>query len=200
MTAHAVVVPAIAAACLGASASAAITLVYDASAFNAGTVGMQRSVESFSSFTDGSYASPLQGSTGPVTWQATASQGLRITSGRLASVNGQELLISFQAGTRSVQGVSGDFLTSVGSTITAATILVQMNDGTSFMQAVANPGTFLGFLSSGASISSIRISLAAGSTAVDPTVDNLDFATIPAPGSITLLATSLVSFATRRRR
>lgn len=200
MNARALSVPAVAAACLCAAANASIAIFTEAPLFDAAVAGMDRVTETFGSFADGPYASPLGGSQGPVSWSAAAALGLQVTSGRLSAVGGQDLVISFQAGPMQILGVAGNFFGTSGGVVTTAIIQVQTDDGAAIINSISSPTEFMGFLSGGASISSIRISLLSGTTAIDPTVDNLSFAyVVPAPGSIALLAVSLVMVPRRRR-
>jgi hypothetical protein len=199
MNARALSVPAVAAACLCAAADASIAIFTEAPLFDSAVAGMDRVTETFGSFADGTYPSPLSGSQGPVSWLATANLGLRVNSGRLSAVGGQELVISFQAGSMQILGVGGNFFGTSGGVVTTAIIQVQTNDGTAIVESISSPTGFMGFVSGGASISSIRISLFSGTTAIDPTADNLSFAYVPAPGSIVLLAASLLMVPRRRR-
>lgn len=199
MNARALSVPAVAAAWLCAAADASISLFTDAPLFEAAIAGMNRAVETFGSYSDGPYGSPLTGAAGSVDWSATAALGLQVTSGRLSSVGGQALLISFEAGAFPITGIGGNFFGTSGGVVTSAIIQVQTDDGTAIINSINSPTEFMGFVSGGASISSIRISLFSGTTAIDPTVDNLVFAYVPAPGSIALLAVSLVMVPRRRR-
>jgi hypothetical protein len=184
MNVHALAVPAVTAACLCTAANASIDIFTEAALFDSAVAGTNRAVETFGSYSDGPYGSPLTGSAGPVAWSATAASGLQITSGQLSSVGGQALVISFEAGALPITGVGGNFFATSGGVVTSAIVRIETDDGTSIVQ----------------SISSIRISLFSGTTAIDPTVDNLVFAYVPAPGSISLLGASLIMVPRRRRR
>lgn len=199
MNARALSVPAIAVACLGATANASIDIFTEAALFDAAIAGMNRAVETFGSYSDGPYGSPLTGAAGPVAWSATAALGLQVTSGRLSSFGGQALVISFEAGALPIPGIGGNFFGTSGGVVTSAIVQIETDDGTSIVQSISSPTAFMGFVSGGLSISSIRISLFSGTTSVDPTVDNLVFAYVPAPGSIALLAASLLMVPRRRR-
>jgi hypothetical protein len=161
--------------------------------------GLVRATETFSAFTDGTYATPLAGTAGPVAWTATAAQGLLVNSSRLSAVGGQAMLINFTAGTLPIRGVSGNFFATVGGAATSAEIQVELSDGTSQIESISDPGAFMGFFSTSGSISSIRISIFSASGAANPTVGNLDFAFVPSPGGLALLVVSAI-FAPRRRR
>ena len=187
------------AVCICAQASASVTIFSESAVYDAATAGMSRALESFASFTNGTYPSPLGGTTGPVSWTATATGGLFIDSGRMSTIGGQDLLISFGGVGIDTRGVSGNFFATEGGTVTAAVVTVELNDGTAQMMAVSDPGAFMGFLAAGSSISSIRISITSATGSASPTVDNLDFAYVPAPGSISLLAASLLLVPRRRR-
>lgn len=201
MTLHAVAVavPVTAAACLCAPAGAAISLFTEANLYDTAAVGLDRASETFAGYVDGTYPSPLAGSAGPVSWTATASQGLLISSGRLSAAGGQELVISFQAGAIGILGVSGNFFPTSGATVTEAIITVELNDGTTQVQLIDNPGAFMGFLSSSATITSIRIAASGVAGPANATVDNLSFSFVPAPAGIAVLAIALARTPRRRR-
>lgn len=188
-----------AALCLSTAASAAVTMYTEAALYDSAAAGLARAAETFSGFPDGTYGTPLSGTAGPVAWTATAAQGLLVNSSRLSALDGQAMLITFAAGGLPIRGVSGNFFATVGGAATSAEIQVELSDGTSQIESISDPGSFMGFLSSSGSISSIRISIYSASGAVNPTVGNLDFAYVPSPGGLALLAVSAL-FAPRRRR
>lgn len=200
MTSRMTAVSAVSAALsLSAAASAAVTMYTEKPLYDSAASGLARATETFSGFPDGTYATPLSGTAGAVAWTATASQGLLVTSSRLSAVGGQAMTISFTAGALAVRGVSGNFFATVGGTATTAIIQVQLSDGTSQIESISDPGSFMGFFSSSESISSIQVSIYSATGAVNPTVDNLDFAYVPAPGGMVMLAVSAL-LAPRRRR
>ncbi len=190
---------AVVSAALSSSASAAILIFTDSFLYDIQTSSLAHSMENFNAYS-GAYASPLTGSAGAVNWSATASAGLNVAGGQLSAGSPGPMTIAFSGA--SVYGVSGNFFgTDVASTVVPSLVLVSLNDGTSYLNLIDTATVFVGFVSTGAAISSISVSaqpLPGGTTSVFPTVDNLGFAYVPAPGAIALLG--LAGLATSRRR
>jgi hypothetical protein len=197
MSIRALAIPACAAAGLTAASSASISLFADAFLYDAQVNAFQRSTETFNTYA-GSYSTPLLGSAGPVQWAASATGGLNVDAGRLSSTDGGSIRIDLSGAP--VWGVSGNFFATSAGSVSGALVYVAMSDGTGFINWVDSATAFLGFFSSSGPISSIEITAASidGST-VTPTVANLDFAYVPAPGSIALLMVAN-AVAPRRRR
>jgi hypothetical protein len=98
-----------------------------------------------------------------------------------------------------LQGVAGRFFgTDVNFNVVPALITVSLQDGSSFVGFVTDAAAFTGFYSTGPAITSISFTAQAppgGSGVVYPTVDDLRFAVIPAPGAVALLGLAgLVGF------
>ena len=190
---------AVVSAALSSSASAAILIFTDSFLYDIQTSSLAHSTENFNAYS-GAYASPLTGSAGAVNWSATASAGLNVAGGQLSAGSPGPMTIAFSGA--SVYGVSGNFFGTDGaSTVVPSLVLVSLNDGTSYLNLIDTATVFVGFVSTGAAISSISVSaqpLPGGTTSVVPTVDNLGFAYVPAPGAIALLG--LAGLATSRRR
>jgi hypothetical protein len=186
-------------AALSSSASAAILIFTDSFLFDIQTASLTRSSENFNAYS-GAYASPLTGSAGAVNWSATASAGLNVAGGQLSAGSPGPMTIAFSGA--DVYGISGNFFGTDGaSTVVPSLVLVSLNDGTSYLNLIDTSTVFVGFVSTGAAISSISVSaqpLPGGATSVYPTVDNLGFAYVPAPGAIALLG--LAGLAALRRR
>ena len=190
---------AVVSAALSSSASAAILIFTDSFLYDIQTSSLAHSTENFNAYS-GAYASPLTGSAGAVNWSATASAGLNVAGGQLSAGSPGPMTIAFSGA--SVYGVSGNFFGTDGaSTVVPSLVLVSLNDGTSYLNLIDTATVFVGFVSTGAAISSISVSaqpLPGGTTSGFPTVDNLGFAYVPAPGAIALLG--LAGLATSRRR
>jgi len=186
---------------VSSTASATILIFTDQFLFDSNTTSYSRSTENFDTYS-GSYASPLTGTAGAVNWSAASSGGLNVVGGRLAAGASSPMTISFSGSGVSVYGVSGNFFaTDASSNVVPSLVLVSLNDGTSYLNLIDTATVFVGFVSTGAAISSISVSaqpLPGGTTSVFPTVDNLGFAYVPAPGAIALLG--LAGLATSRRR
>ena len=78
-----------------------------------------------------------------------------------------------------------------------AVVVVLLEDGTSYVNLMTLESSFVGFISTGAAISSITLSLPLASD-LYPTVDRMVFGVVPAPGAIALLG--LAGFVGLRRR
>ncbi|MBI1302574.1 MAG: hypothetical protein GC172_02130 [Phycisphaera sp.] len=156
-------------------------------------------VEDFNSFADGFYTDPFNATTGPVNWSASASGGLFVDGGVFSTNNPTALTFSFGAG---VQGVGGNFFaTDINFNVVPAIVTLSLADGTSYVGFVDNSAAFTGFYSNGAAVTSLTISAAplSGGGNVYPTVDNLRFAFIPAPGAVALLGLAGLAGVRRRR-
>ena len=181
------------------SSQAAILIFTDQFLFDANTSAYAHATEDFNSYSGG-YGSPLAGSAGGVNWSASSTGGLSVTGGRLGTGTASAMTISF--GGASVYGVSGNFFgtDSVG-TVVPSLVLVTLNDGTSYLNLIDTATVFVGFVSTGAAITSIQVTaqpFPTGSPSVFATVDNLGVAYVPAPGALALLG--LAGLAGRRRR
>ena len=189
-----------ASAMLASGASAAIATYSSFSFWQQDVVAAGSSVatETFNSYNDGFYASPLTGSTGGISWSATATNGLFVQGGLFSTNNPVAATFTFAPGVMSVGanifGTNNSFISL------PARITVTLADGSSYIASTSGPTDFVGFISNGAAISSLT--MAASDTApgdIYVTADNMYFGVVPAPGSLALLASAGLS-ATRRRR
>jgi len=84
-----------------------------------------------------------------------------------------------------------------------AIITVTLSDSTTYIGYANGPSDFIGFYSTGATISSLSVTVSStGSGAAYATADNLYFATVgpvPAPGALALLGVAGVASRGRRR-
>ncbi|MFM7133368.1 MAG: hypothetical protein ACKO0W_03530 [Planctomycetota bacterium] len=159
--------------------------------------------EDFSGYS-GFYASGLAGTTtgaaGTVNWNASASGGLFAAAGLFSTNNIAPL--SFDFSSSQVRAVGGNFFsTDINFNFVTSIIQVSLNDGTSYFGSIDSAADFVGFYSTSALISSITITaipVPGGEQSVYPTVDNLSWGIVPAPGAIALLG--LAGLAGRRRR
>ena len=155
--------------------------------------------ETFDSY-NGFYLNGLTGNAGGIQWTASAPGELYAGSGYM-STNSADALLTFTL-SPSVQGVAGNFFaTDASFNILPAIIGVQLADGSAYVGNTTSLADFVGFYSTGASISSISITtlgnLPAGTNFA--TVNNLYFA-VPAPGAIALIGVAGLIGGTRKRR
>ncbi len=184
-------------------ASGAVVVLNSQFAWNAYTAiqGATVATETFESFAVG-YRSSATGTAGGTTWTANASIG-EITFQELGghriistALGGRTLNFTFAPG---VQGIGGEmFGTNAAFAVVPAEITVTLADGTSYVNNQTSASDFVGFYSNGAAIASISVSTSTQATYV--TVDNLYFATVPAPGALALLSLAGVVGGRSRRR
>ena len=163
------------------------------------SIGCTSYTETFGATPTGFLPSGYSSSTGPVNWSATATGGLYVQAG-LFSTNsaGQALTFDFSAPGLSIQAVGGNFFaTDINFNVVPAIVAVLLDDGTSYVSVMTSASSFVGFVSTGAAITSISLSLPV-SADLFPTVDRMLFGVVPAPGAIALLG--LAGFVGRRRR
>lgn len=157
--------------------------------------GASIATETFDSFANG-FATTASGVVGGITWTAGAANGLFVEGGQMSTNLPETLNFTFSP---EVRGVSGNiYSTDISFNIVASIIEVTLTDGTSYIGYSDSATSFVGFYSTGASIASMSItSTALGGGSVYPTVDNLYFASVPAPGALALVG--LAGLAARRR-
>ena len=184
------------------SASAAILVFTDQTLFSSNTSSYTTSNENFNVYGDFASAPSLVGTAGAVSWTGTASGGVRVVSGTLGSASATTLTVSFSGGS-GVYGVSGNFWgTDAGAVVQPSFVTVRLNDGTTYLNYITAP-SFVGFVSTGAAISSIDIEarngIGSSATWYFANVDNMSFAYVPAPGAFALLGLAGLSGSRRRR-
>jgi hypothetical protein len=186
-------------AAVSTHASAAILIFTNEFLYDANTTSYGSASENFDSY-GGSYPSGLSGNAGPIAWNAASTGGVSVTGGRLSGAGTSPLTISFGSG-GNVYGVGGNFFGTDGSNaVVASLVLVSLNDGTSYLNLIDTSTVFVGFVSTGASISSIQITAqTVGGTSVFANADNVKFAYVPAPGALALLGLAGLAGSRRRR-
>lgn len=198
MSSYSSVIGAVASVVVCSSSHSAILIFTDQFLFAANTSAYASATEDFNAYSGG-YGSPLTGTAGGVNWSASSSGGLTVSAGRLGAASPNAMEISFSGA--SVYGVSGNFFgtDSVGAVVPSL-VLVTLNDGTSYLNLIDTATVFVGFLSTGASISSIQITAqTVGGTSVFANADNMKFAYVPAPGALALLGFAGLAGSRRRR-
>ena len=162
------------------------------------TNGAAISTENFSTVSSGYYGSGVAGSVSGISWFASANGGVTAAAGLVsATVGSATLNFAFAPG---VNGIAGNIYgTDYQWNPVPATILVTLNDGTAYYGTSNGPADFIGFYSTGATISSLSI-VVSGEGVNHATVDNLYFATVPAPGAVALIGMAGVVGRRRERR
>ena len=156
--------------------------------------------ETFNAY-NGFYLNGLTGNAGGgIQWTASAPGELYAGLGMM-STNTADALLTFTL-SPSVQGVAGNFFaTDANFNILPAIIGVQLADGSAYVGNATSLSDFVGFYSTGASISTISITvvgnLPAGTNFA--TVNNLYFA-VPAPGAVALIGLAGLIGGSRKRR
>ena len=165
--------------------------------------GATVATEDFESFADGFQLSAT-GTAGGTTWTANATAGLYFGQvnvpplHQVISTNSEEVTLNFTFAP-GVQGIGGEmFGTNADFGVLLARITVTLADGTSYVNDQDDATDFVGFYSNGATISSISVATSTPDTYA--TVDNLYFATVPAPGALALISLAGVVGGRSRRR
>ena len=152
------------------------------------SIGCTSYTETFGATPTGFLPSGYSSSTGPVNWSATATGGLYVQAGLFSTNNaGQALTFDFSAPGLSIQAVGGNFFaTDVNFNVVPAIVSVLLDDGTSYVSVMTSASSFVGFVSTGAAITSISLSLPIAAD-LFPTVDRMLLRDLPVPGVIALL-------------
>jgi len=116
--------------------------------------------------------------------------------------NPTTLTFTFTPGVRAVAG--NFFGTDISFGNATVLFTVELSNGAAYEGISSSPGSFTGFRSTNAAETisglSLTVSNFGGSGDVYPSVDNLYFGVIPAPGAFAILgAAGLVGFSLRRR-
>ena len=186
-------------------ASGAVVVINSRATWNAyvGFQGAMVAEEDFESFDAGLAASATR-TVGGTTWTANATGGLYFGDvnvppvHQVISTNGANATLNFTFAP-GVQGIGGEmFGTTSSFGVLPARITVTLADGTSYVNDQTSATAFVGFYSNGATISSISVATSTQGTFA--TVDNLYFATVPAPGVLALISLAGVVGGRSRRR
>ena len=187
--------------CIALASPSSVFYTVDQAAWTSYSTGQGASIssENFSSISDGYYSNGVSGTVGGIAWSATSSGGVAALSGLVSASTGSATL-SF-AVSPGVNGIAGNLFGRDSSwAAVPAIITVTLSDSTTYIGYANGPSDFIGFYSTGATISSLAVTVSSSGTAY-ATADNLYVATIgpvPAPGALALL--SMAAVAGRRRR
>jgi hypothetical protein len=165
-------------------------------------LGASISTENFNTVSSGFYGSGIAGSTAGISWTANAIGGVDALAGLVTTANASNALsFAFAPG---VNGIGGNLYgTNSSFAAVPTTITVTLSDGTMYIGNSNGPSDFIGFYSSGATISSLSVSASNYPSSGDPiyaTADNLYFAAVPAPGAVALIGLAGVVARRRDRR
>jgi len=189
--------------CVALASPSSVFYTVDQAAWTSYSTGKGASIssENFSSISDGYYSNGVSGTVGGIAWSATSSGGVAALSGLVSASTGSATL-NF-AVSPGVNGIAGNLFGRDSSwAAVPAIITVTLSDSTTYIGYANGPSDFIGFYSTGATISSLAVTVSStGSGTAYATADNLYVATIgpvPAPGALALLGMAAV--AGRRRR
>ena len=188
-------------------ASGAVVVFNDQPTWNMYTAlkGATVATEDFESFAAG-FAPSATGTAGGTTWTANALNGVFFgdvdvnvpPAHQVISTTNSQVTLNFTFAP-GVQGIGGEmFGTDNKFSVVIALITVTLADGTSYVNDPNTASAFVGFYSNGAAISSLSVTTATPNTFA--TVDNLYFATVPAPGALVLISLAGVVGGQSRRR
>ena len=186
-------------------ASGAVVVINSRATWDAyvGFQGATVAEEDFESF-NGFVAPSASRTVGGTTWTASAAGGLFFgnvdvpPAHRVISTNFSNATLNFTFAP-GVQGIGGEmFATNIDFGVEFARITVMLADGNSYVNDQTSASDFVGFYSNGAAIASLSVSTSTPGTYA--TVDNLYFATVPAPGALALISLAGVVGGRSRRR
>jgi len=189
-------------ACAAQAAQAGIISSTNSTIWNAQvtTGGLFVETETFNAISDGFYNSPFGGSTASVVWSASATGGLYVQGGVFSTNGPTTLSFTFTPGVRAVAG--NFFGTDINFNNANVLYTVQLSDGTGYSGFALSATDFTGFFSTtSATIAGLSLTVSdfGGLADVYPSVDNLYFGVVPAPGAVALLGVAGLAGARRRR-
>lgn len=166
------------------------------------SLGASISTENFSTVSSGFYGSGITGSTAGISWTANAIGGVDASAGLVTTANASNTLsFAFAPG---VNGIGGNLYgTNASFAAVPTTITVTLSNGTMYIGNSNGPSDFIGFYSTGATISSLSVAAANNPSSSNPiyaTADNLYFAAVPTPGAVALIGIAGVAARRRERR
>lgn len=188
-----------------APAVGAVQIFTSESAWDAASAsnGELVTTETFDSY-EGYYTAPLWGSSGDVQWFVEAPGGLFASAGLFATnspSSGNQAMV-FNFAPNFMRGVGGNiFATDNDFNFVTSIMRIRLNDGTEYSQLVTNAAGFIGFYTDTGWITSVAISAQAvvSTPNLYPTIDDLSFSYVPAPGAVALLAVAGLAGLRRRR-
>ncbi len=181
-----------------ATTFASVQVFDNAQVFNAGL--SDSSLASFDQ-TFESYSGPaasFTGGTGDYSWKASTNLGVAAQAGVIQTLSPSGTL-KFEFSSGNVYGVGGLFhYVDLTGGYQGGLMKIKLSDGTSFIRSISSQTTFSGFITTGASISSLELSHIGSTGVTFSAAESLTIGYVPAPGAVALLG--LAGLASRRRR
>lgn len=174
-------------------------IVFDnAAVFNAGLIdsSLANYGQTFESYSGSSAF--FTGGSGDYAWKASSNNGVLGQAGVVQTLVATDTL-KFEFSSGNVYGVGGLFhYVDAAGTYQSGLMKIKLNDGTTFIRSISSQTTFSGFITTGASISSIELSHIGSAGVTFSAAETLTIGYVPGPGACALLG--LAGLASRRRR
>ena len=181
------------------STTFASVLVFDnAQVFNAGLLdsSLANYGQTFESYSGSSAF--FTGGSGDYSWKASSANGVLGQAGVIQTLTATDTL-KFEFSSGNVYGVGGLFhYVDAAGAHKSGLMKIKLNDGTSFIRSISSQTTFSGFITTGASISSLELSHIGSTGVTFSAAESLTIGYVPAPGAFALLG--LAGVVSRRRR
>ena len=181
------------------STTFAAVLVFDnAQVFNAGLLdsSLANYGQTFESYSGP--AASFTGGTGDYAWKASSPLGVLAQASVIQTLASSGTL-KFEFSSGNVYGVGGLFhYVDLTGAYTSGLMKIKLNDGTTFIRSISSQTTFSGFITTGASITSIELSHIGSTGVTFSAAESLTVGYVPAPGAFALLG--LAGVVSRRRR
>ena len=181
------------------STTFAAVLVFDnAQVFNAGLLdsSLANYGQTFESYSGSSAF--FTGGTGDYAWKASSDNGVLGQAGVVQTLTATDTL-KFEFSSGNVYGVGGLFhYVDAAGAYKSGLMKIKLSDGTTFIRSISSQTTFSGFITTGASISSLELSHIGSTGVTFSAAESLTIGYVPAPGAFALLG--LAGVVSRRRR
>lgn len=181
------------------STTFAAVLVFDnAAVFNAGLLesSLANFDQTFESYSGS--AAFFTGGTGDYAWKASSANGVLGQAGVVQTLTATDTL-KFDFSSGNVYGIGGLFhYVDAAGAYKSGLMKIKLSDGTSFIRSISSQTTFSGFITTGASITSLELSHIGSTGVTFSAAEALTIGYVPAPGAFALLG--LAGLVSRRRR
>ena len=180
------------------STTFAAVLVFDnAAVFNAGLLesSLANFDQTFESYSGS--AAFFTGGTGDYAWKASSANGVLGQAGVVQTLTATDTL-KFDFSSGNVYGIGGLFhYVDAAGAYKSGLMKIKLSDGTSFIRSISSQTTFSGFITTGASITSLELSHIGSTGVTFSAAEALTIGYVPAPGAFALLG--LAGLVSRRR-